>query len=512
MYVQPNSTIKLYHNVPLDNTYEHTLYFASLSEQNNYFHGNTDILTQTFTANSYQRVNKGKMRISAGADSLYNCNYLAFQNTNFGLKWFYAFILEVEYVNNSVSEVTYEIDVMQTYFFDVELKQTFVEREHVSDDTIGANILPEPVQIGDIKCVDISKTDYFAGYSVVVTNTVNSLLNQQCGGIYDGMFSGCDYSVFDVSTQGGVDTLKQYLLLASDHPDVIVSITTVPTAMFNTTPTTLPKSIQHNIPKKYDNIDGYTPRNNKLFTYPYNYLEVDCGNNSACYRYEWFKDLSGIPSGCNFTFESVITGNPKIAMSPRGYNSNSDNLLNYVEKLVMDGFPQISWTYDTFRAWLSQESSSTFLQGIMGAGAMIGGVATENPLMIAGGLATLGGTTAKIQQIAHRPDQAKGVDSGSFDVGTKTKNFYFRRMQLQRDYARAIDNFFTKYGYTCERVKVPNRNVRTNFTYTKTRNCVIRGNCPADDIRKMCDVYDKGITFWNNPANVGNYSVTNSPS
>ena len=50
-------------------------------------------------------------------EALYNCNYLAFQNASFGGKWFYAFIDSVEYVNNVTSEVTYTIDVMQTWHF-----------------------------------------------------------------------------------------------------------------------------------------------------------------------------------------------------------------------------------------------------------------------------------------------------------------------------------------------------------------------------------------------------------
>ena len=37
MYIEPNTTIKLYSGVPLDNTYNHTLYFASESEQHSYF-------------------------------------------------------------------------------------------------------------------------------------------------------------------------------------------------------------------------------------------------------------------------------------------------------------------------------------------------------------------------------------------------------------------------------------------------------------------------------------------
>ena len=56
MYIEPNSNITIYHNVPLDNTYNHTLYFSSLAEQNAYFHANQAIIKYNLTAQSYQRV------------------------------------------------------------------------------------------------------------------------------------------------------------------------------------------------------------------------------------------------------------------------------------------------------------------------------------------------------------------------------------------------------------------------------------------------------------------------
>ncbi len=37
MYINPNSDIRLLHNVPLDNTYEHTIIFLNTTFQYNYF-------------------------------------------------------------------------------------------------------------------------------------------------------------------------------------------------------------------------------------------------------------------------------------------------------------------------------------------------------------------------------------------------------------------------------------------------------------------------------------------
>ena len=114
MYIQPQTNIRILQNVPLDTTYVHTIYFSSASAQQTYFASKQKYNLSSYT---YQRVNNGIARVGIKADSLYDCNYMMFQNTAYGSKWFYAFITSVEFVNNECSEITFELDVMQTWFF-----------------------------------------------------------------------------------------------------------------------------------------------------------------------------------------------------------------------------------------------------------------------------------------------------------------------------------------------------------------------------------------------------------
>lgn len=165
MFIEPNTNIRILKNVPLDNTYKHTLYFSSEAQQSTYFKGLTK---HNLTNQTYQRVQKGVARVGIKAESLYDCNYIMFQNESFGTKWFYAFITGVEYVNNIVSEITFEIDVMQTWFFDFNLRECYVEREHTVTDTIGEHIVTEPVDLGDIICGNIQGTGQFDEYVAVI--------------------------------------------------------------------------------------------------------------------------------------------------------------------------------------------------------------------------------------------------------------------------------------------------------------------------------------------------------
>lgn len=145
-YIAPNSDVIILKGVPLDSDYNHTVKQVSLIAQYNSFLRYSEYVLDT---HSYQRHGKGRIRVGILADNLYGCNYLMFRNTSFGDKWFYCFIDDVEYINDNASEIIYTIDVMQTWYFDYQIDDCFVEREHSSTDVIGDNIVEENLQIGD---------------------------------------------------------------------------------------------------------------------------------------------------------------------------------------------------------------------------------------------------------------------------------------------------------------------------------------------------------------------------
>ena len=54
-----------------------------------------------------------------------------------------CFISDILYINENCTAITFEIDVMQTWLFDFEIKKSFIERMHVADDTISRNVVEE---------------------------------------------------------------------------------------------------------------------------------------------------------------------------------------------------------------------------------------------------------------------------------------------------------------------------------------------------------------------------------
>ena len=109
------------------------------------------------------------------------------------------------------------------------------------------------------------------------------------------------------------------------------------------------------------------------------------------------------------------------------------------------------------------------------------------------------------------PDEMKGSGEG-FDVNFVSGfgGFYTYCRSAKQEFAQIIDDFFTMYGYATKSIKVPNRDVRPHWCYTKTVNCIIVGSMAQNDINRICNIYNNGITFWKNGNEVGDYSLDNS--
>lgn len=168
MYIAPDSDIYLLEAVPLDPTYEHTVMWSDAATQETWFTGHA---LHTFTGVSYQRHTSNSIKLEVPIEQVINCNYMVFRNTAFENKMFYAFITNVEYLNNVTCEIFFELDVMQTYLFDAVLEECWVEREHAASDEYGEHTLPEPVDFGSVIVDSVQKPLNFQDYTIAISST-----------------------------------------------------------------------------------------------------------------------------------------------------------------------------------------------------------------------------------------------------------------------------------------------------------------------------------------------------
>jgi len=123
------TNIRLLSGIPFSNDYKHTRWFDSISEQTTYFTNKTP--THTMSSANFQRIEgKNFIAVNKSIDELWNVNYVMFQNAQYNSKWFYAFVTKLEFKQKGTTLVHFQIDVFQTWKFDMTFKPSFVVREH----------------------------------------------------------------------------------------------------------------------------------------------------------------------------------------------------------------------------------------------------------------------------------------------------------------------------------------------------------------------------------------------
>ena len=153
-------------NIPnLDINHNHSFTFRDLNQQINYFLSKK---VMEFDDTKYHRVgNSIKIPIHFDDINLMRCNYLLTQNHNqlSHRKTYFYFIINKEYVNSETTKLTLKLDVIQTYLFDINFGQCYIERQHYnpydSNGDIDIDIVarPENIEVGEY-IVDSVQTIY----------------------------------------------------------------------------------------------------------------------------------------------------------------------------------------------------------------------------------------------------------------------------------------------------------------------------------------------------------------
>ena len=117
--------LTLYKNFKYNNRYDYIKTFSTKVEQDEYFNSLSKIYYDL--EGDYIRENEPFMvELSHQYLVENNINYIKFNN---GYRDIYGFIIEKRYENDEVTEIIFEIDVIQTFMFDFEIKKSFVERK-----------------------------------------------------------------------------------------------------------------------------------------------------------------------------------------------------------------------------------------------------------------------------------------------------------------------------------------------------------------------------------------------
>lgn len=509
---------------PLELTDINQITFASATAQYNYFSSLPHLALDGAT---YQRKDN-TIRYPATYDDLLSYNYVMYRNEGYSNKWFYAFIDKMDYINDNLTAISIKEDVFQTWQFDFVYKAVFVEREHDSVDTVGHNVVPENFELGEYTVDASSKYEFnyqTSSFSVMflVTELIGGIpaWTSSNGRYYNGIWSGL-YN-FSVAYGDATHVINAYT--SGGKVDAIQSIYVVPTTMtafFNSYTVTLDGAsfpvrtplvnkgtylVDTHTFTRPTTINGYTPKNNKLFTYPYCFIYAD-NNSGQVASFNW-EDFANTASA-KFTEEGVVGQGCSMKLIPESYKNLSGEE-SYTYGISATKLPVCGWTTDYYTAYMVQNGLNVGLNlASAGVGMATGVGSSVSPLPLISGMEKVAGTLTEVYKASIAPDQAFGNTSNSdINVGhNRGITVYVKTIRAQM--AAIIDDFFSMYGYAIKRVKTPNITGRTNWNYVKTINAYVGGDIPQDSLNEYKNMLDRGITFWHNPSTFMDYSQSNA--
>ena len=514
----------------LENDYKNQLTFSNATAQLTYFNS---VIQHTF--DNYTYIKKDNVvQVGKNIDEIIDCNYLFYKNTGFTNKYYFCFITNMEYVNENCTRITFETDCYQTWLFQIDYKQSFVEREHVNDDTIGLHTVPENLETGEYICNSHYKDATMDNYAQDLCFIMASTSQPTTGDakdtvapsqIYNGIYTGLTYYQYEATS--AIDIILEIFANAG-KTDAINGIFMAPkwlaplregTIYREVNPSNAPLSFNINVTKQAT-LNGYSPINNKLKCFPYNYLLVsnNVGQNGILH----YEKFSG--TNATFTVKGVINPGCSINLTPTNYNGNASSDIDAIQ---LGKFPICNFQNDMYTNWLTQNSINVLGQTITsddmniasaGLGALAGTITNVAVGNYAGaGMSLASGFTgiasAVMQQKQHNmisPTVNGQLNSADVNVASGNNTFHFYKMSIKEEYARIIDNYFSMYGYKINRVKVPNITGRSNWNYVKTINCNFDGDIPQTDLNIIRAMFNNGTTLWHNPSSMYNYSNSNN--
>lgn len=547
--ITPQSDVYLL-KAPLELSDSNQLTFANATAQFNYFNSLPKIAADNFT---YQRKDH-VIRFPREMDEIINYNYVMYRNDAYSNKWFYAFITDMSYMNDRMTAITIKTDVFQTWQFDLNYRRTFVEREHVNDDTPGAHTVPEGLELGEYQILDLRNSPIDENWCVAFATTglPNGLSeiqdeNRTIGGVFTGLhlFATRTYAaakkvidIYNADSGLTADAIINVYLVPRNTVDI--NTTTGNIASTGNTPTTIYTPNVEGAsaavyPLKDSTTQGpfqlqqpailageYRPVNNKLFTYPYTYFYVSNKvGEDVVFKWEDFpfETMAGYTAR-TCTYKKAIV--PSTSVSAKLYFTSYKDYTEgegYGSRLYNYGVnygkvPVCAWTTDYFTNWLTQNGVNIGIGVASSAiGLALAPVTGGASAVVGAGIAaatSVASTMGEVHKASTTPDQAHGdVNTGDmmFAYTRNSISFYF--MSIRPEIARQVDGFFSMYGYKVNRVKVPNITGRRNWNFVKTIDCYIGGDVPQSDMSEIKEMFNKGITFWHNPATFMDYSQNN---
>lgn len=398
MNYTPQTEVHLLSNVPFNFSYNNVMDFDTKEDQIAYFLNKSKI---TFDDLTHQRVNNNSINLEVAYEELYDINYMMFQNDKIPGKWFYAFITNYDFISPNVTRISYQIDVYQTWLFDMTWQTTYVEREHTQrfnkDGTPVINTIDEGLNYGsDYKTIYKRKcNDDNIIWVVAITKTsIENLLGSSVSnfGRIGNIYQPLHYTLMPIDLDGTIVTINgkiggyTFIMdLGKDSQTVgqLVSLFYTSYVPFdynldgNNNITTNDPNVHfvdggavggfydyygdsNWLPRNYNvtnNMFSLMPNysESKLFMYPYTVIELtDMQGNTTTLKPQNFDNKS-----LSFDIMACISSQPKTAIYPHGYLGNtSGNVKDFTGGIINNNICDIPIVDDYTASYMQANRNS----------------------------------------------------------------------------------------------------------------------------------------------------------
>ena len=519
----------------------------------------------------------GAIRVALPIENIIDANYLLFRNPQHENMNYLAYIDSLEYVNENLTDVFFTVDYFSTFHHLVEYCSTFVVREHVADDSLGLHTVPEGIETGPMRgnstilegtnqnrivppypCFIIALSDHYykegnrnkASYAEGMPNGfalyvfpyrnmrncswfLEDMKESGTTGAIAGFYLGNQYAVFSEQYGKEAGTIDFEL----DAPEPMWGNMAEHNEFFNVK-NIIPDSFEHatdlyfHVQCEFNKIGKYQPKNNKLFAYPYNYLEVHNNQGSLIrFRHEQMvhDEAHALPYG-HYYFNvrtQMFNLNPMMKLWCVNNRGNE-----YDEAITLGDFVQLPYPTDNYAVWALNNQGSIKARNFQQATSQARGVmnvatsAFSSGSLIGGLMTALTGSANLYidhqnfvaQTMAMHEDQQAKRSQMAGSLGGNTLNFInmrhtfeARQMSVNREYARIIDGYFNQYGYKVNRVGVPETNSRPQWNYVKCADAIVKGPIPHQAKKQIEDKMNNGVTIWHDLDTFLDYSKDNPP-
>lgn len=539
--VSPNTIVHLL-SVDLEEDQKNQMDFADASAQYNYFISKV-VTNQSYTNNDFTYQRKDNViRIPAEYDELVRVNYIMYQNTHYSTKWFYGFVTSKEYINANMTALHIKTDVFQTWQLEMQLKDSFVAREHVADDTPYKHTLPEPLPTPEYAHSSIysknypvldplDSTYYFDTYYYVGIYATGGNINLDSSVPISiitnahivGGIPGPGY-LFSAANYGSVDAVINKLV---QHSYNILYTVVVPKDTYTQYPTTESdvyilhehapvKGVTLSSTPSTTVMGSHTIRNKKLNTYPYRYIEMtDRGSQRVAIKYELLNN-----SSISANFKEAFAGgaSPSLTLACTTYAGKSSDWSN---SITVKAFPPFPYDIDVYKQYMALHKNSYEVERLQEGFSAIKGIGSAAASIAGGdmiGAATTSISTAldaasyvaKYDDMKAAPPKTYSPPQGDAQLYWEALGFNMYDTYLTTEYANIVDEFFDKYGYNVSVVKTPQYNSRQKWNYIETKDINIASKTntgiPQDDMQELKQIFNNGITIWHgNSASTTNW-------